>query len=74
MVSVDKINRSMFLPANRDRVWQAITQPEELCQWFAQECEFTLEIGSDIILKWDNRAISRGVIEVIDPPIRFSFR
>ena len=50
MVLVDEINRSMVLPVDRDRVWQAITQPDELRQWFAPQCEFTLEIGSDITL------------------------
>jgi uncharacterized protein YndB with AHSA1/START domain len=74
MVLVDEINRSMVLPVDRDRVWQAITQPDELRQWFAPQCEFTLEIGSAITLTWESGEISRGVIEVIDPPIRFAFR
>ena len=74
MTDSDTIQRTIVLPAPRERVWKAITQPAELSQWFASQCEFTLEIGSPITLTWANGEISRGVIEAIDPPHRFTFR
>ena len=28
------VERSIFIPAPRDRVWQALTDPAQLAQWF----------------------------------------
>ncbi len=71
---VDNIERTLLLPVPRERVWRAITQPAELSKWFAPQCDFTLTVGNDIKLTWESGAVSRGVIEDIDPPHRFSFR
>ena len=74
MTSVDRIERSIVVPASIDRTWQAITSPEQLSQWFAPECEFELSVGGSMRLVWESGAISRGVIEIIEPPYRFAFR
>ena len=74
MTAVDRIERTLLLPASQKRVWRAVTEPAELSRWFAPECEFRLEAGSPIRLVWEDGAVSRGVIEIIDPPQRFAFR
>ncbi|MCB9450979.1 MAG: SRPBCC domain-containing protein [Anaerolineaceae bacterium] len=74
MATVDQIERNILLPASRERVWRAITNPVELCKWFASECEFRPEVGSPIRLVWQSGAVSLGVIEGIEPPSRFAFR
>ncbi len=34
MTLSDRIERTMVLPAPRERVWEAITKPEQLARWF----------------------------------------
>ena len=74
MTVVDKIERKMLLPVGRERAWRAVTEPAELCKWFAPECSFSLNVGSPLRMVWEDGAVSRGVIEQIDPPQRFVFR
>ena len=56
-----------------DRVWAALTQPDELLGWLA-EAELDLVEGGDIVLRWQNtddegnQAVMHGRITRLDPP------
>jgi uncharacterized protein YndB with AHSA1/START domain len=74
MKTVNKIERAIILPVGRERVWSAITRPDQLSKWFAAQCELDFETGGALKLVWESGEVSRGVIEAIDPPTRFAFR
>ena len=56
-----------------EKVWSALTEPEELERWLAA-AELDLREGGDIRLRWlnsdeqGNQAVLNGVITRLDPP------
>jgi uncharacterized protein YndB with AHSA1/START domain len=75
MTLSDRIERTMVLPAPRERVWEAITKPEQLARWFGVVSAMDFRVGGAIQLSWENKPCPYpGVIEVIEKPQRFAFR
>ncbi len=71
----DRIERIEVLPVPRERVWDAITRPEQLSQWLSMVRDMDFRVGGEINFTWDNeRSPYPGVIEVIEPAHRFAFR
>jgi uncharacterized protein YndB with AHSA1/START domain len=70
----DRIERKIDLPVPLERVWRAITQPQELSNWFSDRVYLDLRVGGEIILEWDAYGRATGVVEVLDPPHTFAFR
>ena len=74
MSIIDSIERAVTFPVSRQRLWEAITRPDELSQWFGNEVELDLEEGGKFIMRWDNGDSTTGMVEFVDPPYRFGFR
>ena len=75
MTLSDRIERTMVLPAQRQRVWEAVTKPEQLARWFGVVSDMDFRVGGAIQLTWENKPCPYpGVIEVIEKPQRFAFR
>jgi uncharacterized protein YndB with AHSA1/START domain len=75
MTLTDRIERTMVLPAPRQRVWEAITKPEQLAHWFGVVSDMDFRVGGAIQLRWENKPCPySGTIEVIEPTQRFAFR
>ena len=75
MTLSDRIERTMLLPVSRERVWNAVTKPEQLAHWFGVISDMDFRVGGAIQFTWDNeRCPYPGVIETIEPEQRFSFR
>jgi uncharacterized protein YndB with AHSA1/START domain len=57
-----------------DRVWQALTDPEVMRQWWAAADELELREGAPFQIRWlnsddeGNVAIARGTVSEVDPP------
>jgi len=73
-MAIDKIKRIIDLPWPPERVWRALTRPEELSRWFSDRVELDPTIGGEIILEWDAYGRATGVVEAFDPPHKFAFR
>lgn len=74
MTYQDEIRRDMVLSAPIERVWAAITQPEQLSKWFGTHTQFDgLKAGAAIVFGWGDDHF-RGVIEEVSPPNRFVYR
>ncbi len=54
------------LPHSVERVWRAITEPEELANWFPGVPHFTLRQGAEFVVEGD--AGGSGRILELDPP------
>ena len=75
MTLFDRIERTMLLPVSRERVWDAVTKPEQLAQWFGVVSALDFRVGGTIQLTWEQEPCPyQGRIEVIEKPQRFAFR
>jgi len=75
MTFSDRIERSMHLPVPRERVWEAVTKPEQLARWFGVVSGMDFRVGGAIQFSWENKPCPYpGAIEVIEPIQRFAFR
>jgi uncharacterized protein YndB with AHSA1/START domain len=66
-----KVTRELVLPAAPDEVWEALTDPERLQEWFANEVEWD---GDELVYRWDDGDERRARIEIADEPRRLGFR
>jgi uncharacterized protein YndB with AHSA1/START domain len=70
----DEVRRELEIEAPRERVWAALTEPEELQRWFPdRRAEIDLRPGGDALFEWDE-ARAEAVVDVVEPPGRFVFR
>ena len=68
-----EVKREVVLPAERDEVWSALTDPERLQEWFANDVELDLEPGGEGIFRWDDGDERQATVEDVDPGRRISF-
>jgi uncharacterized protein YndB with AHSA1/START domain len=70
----DEVRRELEISAPRERVWAALTEPEQLLRWFPDKrAEIDLRPGGAAVLEWDE-AKAEAVVDVVEPPGRFVFR
>jgi len=70
----DEVRKELEIHAPRDRVWAALTEPEQLLRWFpTKRAEVDLRPGGAAVLEWEE-AKSEAVVDVVEPPGRFVFR
>jgi uncharacterized protein YndB with AHSA1/START domain len=58
-----------------ERVWRAITKPDEIVQWLGQAELEPIE-GGTVVLRWLNtpeQTVARGTVTVFDPPRALEF-
>lgn len=67
------VERSIWINAPRERVWQAVTDPAQIQQWFAPTTTFK-QVGNRISIRVGEMEMEVAEIEVIDPPHRLTTR
>jgi uncharacterized protein YndB with AHSA1/START domain len=65
------VTRELLLPVPPDEVWDALTDPERLKEWFATDVEWD---GDKLVYRWGDGEERRATIEESDPPRRLGFR
>ena len=74
MTTPDEVRRTIEIRAPRERVWAALTQPNELLGWFPTErAEIDLRPGGAASFVWEESA-DEAVVDVVEPPDRLVFR
>ena len=74
MKTPDEVRRELEIRAPRERVWAALTEPEQLVQWFpTKRAEIELRPGGGAVLEWEE-ATADAVVDVVEPPGRLVFR
>jgi uncharacterized protein YndB with AHSA1/START domain len=62
-----QIEREIVFPASPREVWEALTEPERLEEWFATEVELDAQPGGEGVFRWgdgdERRAVVREVVE-----------
>ncbi len=67
------IRKEILLPASRDEVWSALTDPEELERWFANDVELDLRPGGGAHFRWGNGESRHATVTEIEPGERLAF-
>ena len=65
-----EVRREIVVPADRREVWEALTDPARLEEWFANEVELDARPGGAGVFRWSNGEERRGVVEAIEPEER----
>jgi uncharacterized protein YndB with AHSA1/START domain len=61
------VRREIVFPAEPAEVWEALTVPERLEDWFATEVELEPRPGGSGVFRWGNGEERHASIEEVDP-------
>ncbi|HEV8462289.1 MAG TPA: SRPBCC domain-containing protein [Gaiellaceae bacterium] len=67
------IRKEIVLPATREDVWEALTEPERLEDWFANEVEVDLQPGGEVSFRWSNGEERHATVIEVEPERRLAF-
>jgi uncharacterized protein YndB with AHSA1/START domain len=68
-----EVEREVVLDAPPDEVWDALTDPDRLEEWFANDVDLDLERG-DGEFRWDSGEVRRAVVEEAEAERRLAIR
>jgi uncharacterized protein YndB with AHSA1/START domain len=68
-----EVTRELVLPAPPDEVWEALTDPERLEEWFANEVELDLRPGGGAHFRWSNGEERHAIVTEVEPEERLTF-
>jgi uncharacterized protein YndB with AHSA1/START domain len=68
-----RIHREIVLDAPREEVWEALTDPERLEDWFANDVELDLRPGGGARFRWSNGEERHAVVTEVEPGERLAF-
>ena len=67
------IRREIVLPAPREEVWEALTEPERLADWFANDVDLDLRPGGGASFRWSNGETRTATVTEVDHQRRLAF-
>ena len=67
------IRREIVLPAPREEVWEALTEPERLADWFANDVDLDLRPGGGASFRWSNGEERTATVTEVEPERRLAF-
>jgi uncharacterized protein YndB with AHSA1/START domain len=68
------VHRSVVLPVSREHAWQAVTDPDQLACWLADEVELEPRAGGAARFRWDDGGDRVGVVDELTEQRRIAFR
>ena len=71
---MDDVSREIILDAPADEVWDAITSPDQLTEWFGGEVDGEVAVGEVVRFTTPDGAQRRALIERADEPRELIFR
>ena len=60
-----EIIREIVLPTTREEAWDALTDPERLEEWFANEVSLDLREGGAAEFRWADGDTRQGTVETV---------
>ena len=61
-----EIEREIVVPEAPDEVWQALTEPERLEEWFASEVELDARPGGEGVFRWGDGDERHAVVRELE--------
>jgi uncharacterized protein YndB with AHSA1/START domain len=68
-----QVRREIVLTAPVEDVWEAITDPEQLAGWFANEVELEVREGGEGRFRWADGETRDASIDTVEPRRRLGF-
>ena len=65
-----EVRREIVIPAGRDEVWAALTDPARLVVWFANAVALDPRPGGEGVFRWSNGEERHAVVEAVEPEER----
>jgi uncharacterized protein YndB with AHSA1/START domain len=65
-----EVEREIEFPVPPDEVWEALTDPEQLEEWFANDVELEPREGGAGVFRWEDGEERRATVVVAEPPER----
>ena len=65
-----EIERDIVFPASPAEVWEALTEPERLEEWFANEVSLDARPGGEGIFRWGDGDERRAIVRELEPEER----
>jgi uncharacterized protein YndB with AHSA1/START domain len=65
-----EVTREIVVPEEADEVWESLTDPERLEEWFATEVELDARPGGEGIFRWGDGDERHAVVRELDEPER----
>lgn len=56
------MTREIVFPVAPDEVWEALTDPEQLEEWFANDVELDAQEGGEGVFRWDDGEERRATV------------
>jgi uncharacterized protein YndB with AHSA1/START domain len=70
----DEIRKELTIEVDRERVWAALTEADQLKRWFpTKDARVDLRPGGELFLEWDEMSDTATFVE-IDPPNRLVYQ
>jgi uncharacterized protein YndB with AHSA1/START domain len=61
-----EVEREIVVPETRDEVWEALTEPERLEEWFASEAELDARPGGEGVFRWGDGDERHAVVRELE--------
>src|SRR3954468_2281808 len=65
-----QVEREVVFPASPEEVWEALTEPERLEEWFATEVELDARPGGEGVFRWGDGEERRALVREAEPEER----
>jgi uncharacterized protein YndB with AHSA1/START domain len=65
-----EVTREIVFPVSPDEVWEALTDPEQLEEWFANDVELDATEGGEGVFRWDDGEERRATVIEAKPSER----
>ena len=69
-----EVTREIVFPVSPDEVWEALTDPEQLEEWFANDVELDAVPGGVGVFEWGDGEVRHAVVEEIEELERIVLR
>ena len=69
-----EVRREVVFPVSSDEVWDALTDPGRLADWFANDVELELRPGGSGVFRWDDGSVRVAEVDAVEVGERFAFR
>jgi uncharacterized protein YndB with AHSA1/START domain len=62
-----EVTREIVFPVPPDEVWEALTDPEQLEEWFANDVELDPREGGEGVFRWDDGEERHATVVEAEP-------
>jgi len=69
-----QIEREIVLPVERGEAWEALTEPAQLEEWFANDVELDPTPGGIGVFRWDDGDVRHAVVVAAEEAERLVLR